>query len=200
MIIGIDFDNTLAGYDHLFTRLAREHGWLPSACAGSKVAVREALRAQPEGEARWQVVQGEAYGRCMGEARLLPGAGEFLALCRARGQRVVIVSHKTRYAARDPWRVDLRQAALDWMAGQGFFLPERFGLDRARVFFEDDREAKVARIAALGCTHFIDDLEEVFRHPAFPVGVTGFLLQRTGGAGPWRLCPHWDDIRHALFP
>ena len=60
-----------------------------------------------------------------------------------------------------PSRVNLRQAALGWMTAQGFFGTSGFAVPAENVFFESTRAEKLARIAALGCTHFIDDLEEV---------------------------------------
>jgi hypothetical protein len=36
------------------------------------------------------------------------------------------------------------------------------------VFFELTKEAKAARVAALGCEIFIDDLPEIFALPDFP--------------------------------
>ena len=35
------------------------------------------------------------------------------------------------------------------------------------MFFELTKEAKVARIGGLGCTHFIDDLPEFLREPGW---------------------------------
>ena len=107
-----------------------------------------------------------------------------------------IVSHKTAYGHFDDTRVNLRQAALDWMTARGFFQAAGIGLPADAVAFEATRADKLARIAALGCTHFIDDLPEVLDDPAFPPGVEKFLF--TNGAR--RVAPrcdayaHWRDI------
>ena len=66
------------------------------------------------------------------------------------------------------------------MDRQGFFSPEGLGFARKDIFFEPSRTAKLARIGALGCTHFIDDMEETFTDPAFPPGVERLLFD------PWR--------------
>ena len=50
------------------------------------------------------------------------------------------------------------------------------GFARERVFFEDTRADKIARIKAIGCEVFIDDLEEVFVDPAFPDGIDRILF------------------------
>ena len=43
-----------------------------------------------------------------------------------------------------------------------------YGITSDRVFFEATRADKIARIAALDCSFFIDDLEGVLSDPAFP--------------------------------
>jgi hypothetical protein len=69
------------------------------------------------------------------------------------------------------------------------------------VYFEGTRTEKIARIVALGCTHFIDDLEEVFDDPAFPSGVERLLLTMTEGvsAGPYRRYRSFREIIDALI-
>lgn len=199
MRIGIDFDNTLIDYDRVFLAAARERGLVGVDFHGSKREVRDEIRLLPDGELAWQRLQGHVYGAGIGGAVLFEGAGEFLRACRARGLDLFVVSHKTRYGHLDPTRVDLRQAALGWMKGQGFFAADGFGLDPRYVFFEETRAAKLARIAALACTHFIDDLEEVFADPDFPQGVRGILFASTAIARPEIVCPEWRDVARAVL-
>jgi hypothetical protein len=111
---------------------------------------------------------------------------------------IFIVSHKTRFGHFDPARVDLREAARGWMTAQGFFRAGR-GLPADHVYFEDDREHKLARIAALGCSHFIDDLEEVFADPGFPAGVRRILLAETGAECCDVHCTDWQGVSTAVF-
>ena len=164
MRIGIDFDNTMAGYDEVFAALAGERGLpVPDTGPPRKRAVRDALRAEGEdGEIAWQRLQASAYGELMHEAVLIAGVAGFLARSREQGVSLYIVSHKTRYAACDDSHTDLRAAALSWMTEHGFFDPDRHGFNPEQVFFEDTRDAKIDRIRDLGFSHFIDDLEEVF--------------------------------------
>ena len=68
MRIGVDFDNTLAGYDHLFAEAARERGWSHVPLDRGKLALRDALRAGPDGEDNWRSIQAEVYGAHMAEA------------------------------------------------------------------------------------------------------------------------------------
>jgi hypothetical protein len=199
MLIGIDFDNTIAGYDRLFARLAVEYGLLERAPAGGKRAVRDAIRARDRnGDVSWQRLQAIAYGKHMVDAEMIAGVADFLAACRTRNVPIRIVSPKTRHAAYDPDRVDLRLAAINWMQGKGFFDAAGFGLTPAQVFFEATRHDKVERIRALGCTHFIDDLEEVFAEPGFPSEVRAILFDPTGTtlpqAGNCMPLGAWDEI------
>ena len=175
MRIGVDFDNTIAGYDRVFTTLALEAGLLEEAPAGGKRGVRDVLRRRPGGDEAWQKLQAQAYGARMAEAELIPGVAGFFAACRARQVPVHIVSHKTRYARYDMGGVDLRRAALEWMEVKGFFAADGFGLQPGQVFFEPSRGTKLSRIAALGVSHFVDDLEEIFNEGSFPADVEAIL-------------------------
>ncbi|HVZ23095.1 MAG TPA: hypothetical protein VG871_18610 [Vicinamibacterales bacterium] len=176
-VIGIDFDNTLVSYDALIHDAAIERGLIAAGGDRSKRSVRDRIRLQPDGEIEWQKLQALIYGPLMGRAALMPGADAFVRACRARGWPTYIVSHKTEFAGYDETGTNLRDAALAWMTAQGFFAESGLGFSRDQVFFESTRGGKIARIRALACTHFIDDLEEVFSEPAFPAGVEQFLFE-----------------------
>lgn len=199
--IGLDFDNTLAGYDEVFAEAAREAGVAGGSFRGTKLDVRALCRARPDGETEWMRLQGRVYGALMHRARLMTGAELFLSRCRRADIRVFIVSHKTEYGHFDEARVNLRDAARAWMAANGFFDRERFGLSPEDVFFEGDRAAKVARIAALSCSHFVDDLEEVFLEPGFPTATRGILFTdgRAVGSGPYLALSNWNTIGDAIL-
>jgi hypothetical protein len=197
--IGIDFDNTLIDYDGVFIAAARERGLVGPEIAGSKRAVRDAIRLLPEGELTWQRLQGYVYGAGIGGAVPFAWAYDFLRRCAERGVELFIVSHKTRYGHFDPARIDLREAARQWLIAQAMIAPEQGGIPADHVFFEDDRARKLARIAALGCTHFIDDLEEVFADPDFPLGVRRVLFAATGAACCDEHCKDWREISAAIF-
>src|SRR5712675_901443 len=119
MRIGIDFDNTLIDYDGVFVAAARERGLIGPEIIGSKRAVRDAIRLLPEGELTWQRLQGYVYGAGIGGAVPFAGAAEFLRRCAEGDVELFIVSHKTRYGHFDPARIDLRQAARQWLIEQG---------------------------------------------------------------------------------
>lgn len=199
MRVGLDLDNTLAGYDRLFALAAADCGFLTAAAAPNKRAVRDAVRALPDGERKWRRLQAAVYGPMMPEAELAPGVRCALRRLQAAGAELRIVSHKSRYAAEDEGGVDLREAAFGWLDARGFF--GELGLDRADVFFEDGRAEKLGRIGALGCTHFVDDLVEVLGDPAFPGGVDRLLYAPRGrcGEGPWRRCATWTEVGDAIL-
>lgn len=212
-VIGLDLDNTLVGYDELLCELAVSEGYLPppappgSSLALGKRALRDALRAKgDQGEQEWRKLQALIYGTHMPRARLMPGVAEFLARVRALRAagadfQLYIVSHKTRVANNYSDGADFHAAAMDFLAAKGFFAPGT-GLAPAQVFFEPERAAKVARIASLGCTHFVDDLEETFAEPTFPRHVTRILYDPAGDAaaqpGVTRL-GSWGHIADALL-
>ena len=174
--IGIDFDNTIVNYDAVFAAAARQRGLLAQTFAGGKQAVREAIRRLPDGERAWQSLQGHVYGAGIGGAVMFEGLDRFLRRCRAEGVDVSIVSHKTEYGHFDDSRTNLREAARGWMAAQGFFDRNGFGIDPGNVYFESTRAEKIKRIAELGCSHFVDDLADVLDDPAFPDGVVAMLF------------------------
>ena len=180
-MIGVDFDNTIVRYDEVFGRVALDLGLVPPHAATSKTAVRDHLRAAGQ-EDRWTELQGIIYGPRMLDAPPFPGVAKFFAACRAAGLPVAIVSHRTRFPYLGD-RHDLHAAARDWLARQGFHDPAGIGLPVERVFFEETKEAKLARIAELGCTHFIDDLPELLAHPLFPANVRRILFDPHGHHG-----------------
>lgn len=201
MRIGIDFDNTIAGYDELFVRLGQSLGWLPANFAGGKNRVVEAIRKLDDGETKWMQLQAAAYGTHMDEAVLNEGVGPFLNRCKALGIVVYVVSHKTLHATLDPGGIDLREAAMAWMSTKGFFDDAGFAMPRTHVFFEATRKEKCERIAALNCDHFIDDLEVIFLEPDFPDSVNRHLYHPGGGelpVGPFTPYRSWKDIADGI--
>jgi hypothetical protein len=199
--IGIDLDNTLINYDEVFCALAVAHGLIESPTIRTKGAVREAIRALPDGELAWQRLQGVVYGKGVRDAVLFDGADRFLRRARKSGCDIFIVSHKTEFGHYDPDRINLRDAARAWMEMQGFFHADGFGIPNANVTFAATRAEKIAAIRALGVDVFIDDLPEVLEDGDFPQAVTGILF--TGGgdtASPHpRALAHWRDITAMVF-
>lgn len=204
-VIGVDFDNTLVCYDTLFRQLAEERQLIAPHSATApglldKRAVRDAVRQLPGGEVHWQRLQAAAYGPRIGAAELAPEADLFLARCAQDRLPVHIVSHKTERSPYDEVGCNLRDAARGWMQSAGLF--HNLGLTPAQVHFGATRHEKIALIRQLGCTHFIDDLPEVFAEPEFPADVVRILYQPVGDAATEPgviVLRHWREIREYLF-
>jgi hypothetical protein len=198
MRIGVDFDNTLISYDAVFHATATRLGLIGEGIAPRKQAVRDAIRLAPDGELAWQKLQGHVYGAGIADATLIDGVDAFLRRCRAEACEVVIVSHKTVFGHHDPQRINLRDAALDWMKARKFFADDGYGI--SNVFFEATRAEKLSRIGALACDWFIDDLEEVFSDPAFPPGVRRILFAPAADAAASGIvCSTWKRIEERVF-
>lgn len=172
MILGVDFDNTLVCYDGLFHLAAVERGMMPPNSPRDKRGVRQWLVERGR-EDDFTVLQGHVYGPGLAAAKPYPGAFECLWRLKRAGAAVYVVSHKTKIPAMGPLH-DLRQAARDWLEANGFHSPGL--LARDEVFFEETIRDKAARVAALGCTHFIDDMAAFLLHPTFPAGTARLLF------------------------
>jgi hypothetical protein len=198
--IGVDFDNTIIAYDHVFCTVGKRCGLLDPDFLGHKQAVRDAIRLSPAGELGWQRLQGHVYGKGLADATVVPGFEDFLRRCGRERCGVVVVSHKTEYGHFDPDRINLRTTARDWMAAKGLFVGEH-AISPTDVYFESTRAEKVERIAALGLTHFIDDLEEVLTDPGFPPRIKRILLAQTkhDTDAPYVSCPTWQAVEELVF-
>jgi hypothetical protein len=187
MRIGVDFDNTIACYDGVFHRAALERGIIPADLATDKTSVRDHLRAAGKEES-WTELQGIVYGSRIGLAGLFPGIENFFARCAERGIETLVISHRTRTPyLGEPF--DLHQAGRQWLGGKGL-LPD------SRIYFETTRQEKLARIAALHCTHFIDDLPELLGAADFPPGIQPILFDPDARyrAVALRRVEHWDEL------
>lgn len=171
VVLGIDFDNTLADYHTLFAEVAREWQLLTVVKDFSKKNVRDKVRLLKNGENLWQKLQVEVYGPKLAKARLSPQAADFIKIARIHHLKLYIVSHKTSYSRQYP----LRQYAWEWLERNNFFENNNLGFSKSDVFFESTQREKIKRIIDLRCTHFIDDLLEVFKNETFPPKIRKLL-------------------------
>src|SRR6185369_621345 len=163
MRIGIDFDNTIACYDGVFHAAAIERALIPADLPDDKNSVRDYLNGQGRND-EFTELQGYVYGSRMDLASVYPGFQDFVRAARAAGHEVSIVSHKTRFPILGE-RHDMHLAARNFLEQRGLAGAGPQCVASDNVFFELTKEAKVARIAALGCQVFIDDLPEIFSLP-----------------------------------
>jgi hypothetical protein len=201
MLIGIDFDNTLVTYDQVFRDMAFARGLIDPDFVGTKQEIRDRIRLLPDGELAWQSLQGFVYGKGIALAQMFEGADAFLRHARAEGLPVVVVSHKTEYGHYDQDRVNLRESARAWMRANGFFASDGYGIPAENVYFEGSRAEKLERIESLGCTCFIDDLEEVLEDPEFPEGISRILFSQKKPVrpAPYAICTSWRQIEEHVF-
>ncbi len=195
MRIGVDLDNTIVCYDDVFHTAARQRGLLSEPIPKGKTALRDYLRNIGR-EADWTALQGYVYGEAMARADPFPGALETLASWVRAGHAVCIVSHRTRFPFAGP-PFDLHEAAFDWLRRRQVIESDGHSLPRDRVFLEETRQAKMARITELGCACFIDDLPEFLSDAAFPEGVQRIAFDPHHEAEPsslYRRAHSWTEI------
>ncbi|KZN70559.1 hypothetical protein [Pseudoalteromonas luteoviolacea] len=175
MIIGIDFDNTIADYTGVFYRVARELDWIPAEVGQSKAQVKAYFISQDQ-EPKWTELQGIVYGKEIGQARPYNHALSSLKTLQEQGHTLYLVSHKTRYPIIGD-KIDFHQAAKTWLTHNGFVGTSDAPFEESSLFFNATLDEKVNKIDQLNCDAFVDDLEKVLTHPRFPQGCKGILFQ-----------------------
>ena len=95
----------------------------------------------------------------MQEAQLFEGAVDTIRKWQVSGCDVCVVSHRTRHPIAGE-KHNLHAFARGWIESR------QLGL--ADLFFEETKEAKLARIKSLCCDIFVDDLPEILLHPGVP--------------------------------
>jgi hypothetical protein len=196
-LVGIDLDNTIICYDRLMHQIAVEQRVIAPTVPATKRDICAAVRSTPDGENRWQRLQGEVYGPRIVAAAPKAGVCIAVAAMVRAGLHLAVVSHKTRVAAQGDG-TDLHEAALGWLEVHGVFAA---GLLRDDVHFTATADAKVVRIGELGCRWFVDDRLEILAHPRFPAGTERLWLGPSRGERPAGVCcvPTWEDVtRHVL--
>lgn len=174
MKIGIDFDNTIVGYDEVFHAAAMEWGYDVTSLKVSKTVVRDHMRSLGD-EERWIELQGYVYGKKVLEAAPYPGVLEFFERAKELDIELFIVSHKTKHPFKGPL-YDLHKATRHWLKQLGLASSDRYGIGEERIHLELTKESKARCIARLGCDVFIDDLPEFLRHEEFPMAVRQVLF------------------------
>jgi hypothetical protein len=110
---GIDLDNTIINYERAFANAAAALGLARTGGAG-KTELRDRIRLLEAGEEQWMRVQAHVYGPAIDEAVPYDGVEAFFERANACGVPIVIVSHKSEYAAAAPSGTNLRTAARAW--------------------------------------------------------------------------------------
>jgi len=202
MVLGVDFDNTIVNYDTLILKVAMNRQLVSGNIEGGKKSLRDAIRTLPNGEIEWQKIQALVYGPRMMESTPAIGIVDFLSCCSKNGIDILIVSHKTEFAAYDETNTRLPGMARKWI-GKHLSIVDRGDAPlEGNVFFEPTRSEKIQRIKDLHCTHFIDDLEETFLEESFPQGITKILYSPSPNPSPppgVSFAGNWQQISNYLF-
>lgn len=193
MIIGFDFDNTIACYDRAIARLAQEMFSLPADIAPTKLGLRDFLRKAGR-EPEWTEFQGHLYGPGMAYAEPFPGAINAIAALQDQGHSTLVISHRTKHPYLGP-KHDLHAAARAWMLSNLAKGAQQL-FDEDRIFLNESLDQKIARIGALKCDVFLDDLPDVLTHAQFPAHTKKLWFSDVAppeGSGLIQV-KHWDNV------
>jgi hypothetical protein len=164
LTIGIDLDNTIICYDKTVYNTATSLGFIGKLHRKSKKMIRNTVRKLESGDEKWQEIQRSVYGEHMKDAGIYEGFRGFMRSSIKMGNRVYIVSHKTKYHTFASRSINQIQTALEFFKNNDLYTL----VPRTNIFFEESRDKKIERIRRLKCDYFIDDLVEVLTDPSFP--------------------------------
>ncbi|ALU44785.1 hypothetical protein [Pseudoalteromonas rubra] len=196
MIIGIDFDNTIADYTGVFYRVGCALGWLPESVGQSKNEVKQYF-IDLGNEAKWTELQGIVYGKEITQARPYPDCLDTLKQWRKQGHTLKLISHKTRYPIIGE-RVNFHVAATGWLEANGFVGKIDAPFEKTDLFFNETKEDKLLRISTLDCELFVDDLESIFNHALFPAQCKKVLFNTRSNDPSLVPVQLWSDIPDKL--
>ena len=198
MHIGIDFDNTLIDYSRVFEFCAKQFTSAPKHVAEDKNALKTYLLSRKHGNTIWTQLQCRVYGQGIENAKFSRGVLQFLLVCKRKKIPVTIISHKSKTCAEGKHH-DIRTPACLFLKRHQFY--DKTGVSKDNVFFEETRHEKLLRIKREKCTHFIDDLIDVFQAPTFPNNVTKILYgtNATGNGKDVLAFGRWRDIKRYFF-
>ena len=165
MIIGIDFDNTIACHDVSFRKIAMEKRLSIANGKKPKQVVKDFFLGEKNGNLKWTEAQGKVYGSELSSAELFEGFVPFIKKASSLGHKLLVISHRTLFPA---WgkEINLHKAALQWLSEQDLIHTDLILVKNC--FFETSIEKKIDRIKKENCSIFIDDLEQVLEHSRFP--------------------------------
>ena len=196
MIIGIDFDNTIADYTGVFYRVGCALSWLPESVGQSKNEVKQYFIEHGQ-ERKWTELQGIVYGKEIEQAKPYKGCLYTLKTLYNRGHQLKLVSHKTKYPIIGE-KVNFHDAATHWLISNGFIEQQGGPFTLQDLFFNETKENKINCINHLQCDVFIDDLESIFNHPNFPNKCKVLLFNSLQQDPRLQRVEHWDEVHRLL--
>ncbi len=142
--IGIDFDNTILNYDRVFRILAKKI-YNEDYKNLDKSNIRLNI-IKKYGEKEWMKIQGKAYGKYIKFARINEGIQNFIKRGIILGYEIYIVSHKTEFGHFDKSKINLREAAINWLRNHKFFLKNKIGFNKKNNIFLKKRLITIFKI------------------------------------------------------
>ena len=193
MIIGIDFDNTIACHDDSFRKITMEKRLSITNGKKPKKVVKDYFLGKEDGNLEWTKAQSKTYGENLSLAKIFAGFTSFVEKANSLGHKLIVISHRTQFPA---WgnEIDLHKAALEWLLVKGLLSPHSIPLENC--FFETSLEKKIECIKRECCSIFIDDLEVVLEHSEFPATTQKVLFGKVHDALPFLLS--WDKAEELL--
>lgn len=197
--IGIDFDNTIVDYSQVMREYVKKSKLQADLSNIHVKHIKESMLLRPGGSKHWIKFQGIVYGSLIDKATPARGIKHFLRMCELKSFKVSIISHRSSYPIVGK-RVDLRLAAYRWLEKNNFF--SDLGISTEDVFFEETRQQKITRITKSHCTHFIDDLEDVFLDLQFPKNIIKILFapyKQSAKSPKYIQVQNWKAITDLFF-
>lgn len=198
MHIGIDFDNTLIDYTDVFRSCVKKFTSAPQSVFIDKNALRTYILSKKYGNTLWTQLQCSVYGQGIENAKFCRGVLQFLFICKRKKIPVTIISHKSKTCSEGKYH-DIRTPAYLFLERHQFYA--KTGISKDKIFFEETRHEKLLRIKQEKCTHFIDDLIEVFQAPMFPRKVLKILYgtNATDNGKDILAFGGWREIKRYFF-
>ena len=171
MLIGIDLDNTIINYDKVFFSVAIKNKLVPKNISKNKISIKKYLFKKKLTK-KWKVLQSEVYGKNISEAIPYKGILKVINELVEKKINFKIVSHKTKnpYVGK---KLNLHKISKKWLKEKITKLCTK-KLKKIEIYFETSQAAKIKRIKKLGCTHFIDDLQNILEK--LPTNMTKILF------------------------
>jgi hypothetical protein len=199
MLVGLDFDNTIACYDTVFKTIIDDMNIVPPDTGPNKTAIRDYLR-NADREHEWTELQGYIYGAGMAHATPFPGVLDFIDACQESGIDVCVISHRTKYPYAGP-RVDLHAAAREWLEVHAIVSGQKNRLSHDVIRFELTKADKLACIETQSCHWFVDDLPEFLTEEMFPKTTQPILFDpeemhsNHSGHNKFHIIKSWSGIQ-----
>ena len=203
MIIGIDLDNTIIDYTNAFKEVALKNNiidnyWIENNKSKKlnffKESLKKHLLKKPNGQDKWEFIQGQVYGKYIKYANLFPGVKNFFILSKEIFD-IYIISHKTNIGHQT--NINIRKKAINFLKRKEI-IGKKTGISEKSIFFADNLELKISSIKENKCNFFIDDLQAILLNKSFPKS-TKKIYFSSNKNNKLRNIETWNEISNIFF-